>query len=76
MPRSSRYRLPLAGDLPGTFDRSSEEAQQTFTRAFSRAVRVHGGGDQAFHAAYAELKQTFEKRGDRWIPKQTPSPGA
>jgi anti-sigma B factor antagonist len=34
------------------------------------AVTVHGEGDQAFHAAYAEFKQTFEKRGDQWIPKQ------
>ena len=37
---------------------------------------VHGEGDQAFRAAYAEFKHTFEKRGDHWIPKQASSPGA
>jgi anti-anti-sigma factor len=59
----------LAGDLPGTLKRSSKEAQQTFTRALTSAVTVHGEGDQAFRAAYAEFKHTFEKRGDHWIPK-------
>ena len=34
---------------------------------------VHGEGDQAFRAAYAEFKHTFEKRGDHWIPKQASS---
>ena len=62
--------LGLAGDLPGTLERSSEEAQQTFPRALTSAMQVHGDGDQAFHAAYVEFKRTFEKRGDHWIPKQ------
>jgi hypothetical protein len=39
------------------------------------AVQVFGEGDQAFRAAYAEFKRTFEKCGDRWIPKQASSPG-
>jgi anti-anti-sigma factor len=62
--------LGLAGELPGTLERSSEEAQQSFTRALTSAVQVHGEGDQAFRAAYVEFKHTFEKRGDHWIPKQ------
>ena len=69
-PKTSRGSLAPAGELPGTLKRSSEEAQQTFTRALTSAVQVHGEGDQAFRAAYAEFKQTFEKRGDHWIPKQ------
>jgi hypothetical protein len=60
----------LAGELPGTLKRSSEEAQQTFTQALTSAVQVHGEGDQAFRAAYVEFKRTFEKRGDHWIPRQ------
>jgi anti-anti-sigma factor len=60
----------LAGDLPGTLKRSSKEARQSFTQALTSAVQVHGEGDQAFRAAYAEFKHTFEKRGDHWIPKQ------
>jgi hypothetical protein len=75
VPKSSRHSLLPAGELPGTLKRSPEEAQQTFTRALASAVQVHGEGDQAFRAAYAELKRTFEKRGDHWIPKQALSSG-
>ena len=67
---TSRPGLALAGELPGTLERSSKEAQQTFTRALTSALQVHGEGDQAFRAAYGEFKRTFEKRGDHWIPKQ------
>ena len=69
-PKTNRGSLTPAGKLPGTLERSSEEAQQTFTRALTSAVQVHGEGDQAFRAAYVEFKHTFEKRGDHWIPKQ------
>ncbi len=71
MPRSSRQRLAPAGELPGTLQRSSKEAQATFTAALASAVRVYGRGDEALRAAYVEFKRTFEKCGDHWIPKQT-----
>ena len=70
MPRSSRPGLTPAGELPGTLKRSPAEAQETFTRALTRAVRAYGDGDQADRAAYLEFKRTFEKRGDHWTPKQ------
>jgi hypothetical protein len=72
MPRTSRYGLTPAGELPGTLKRSSTEAQR-FTKALAGTVQVYGPGDQALRAAYLEFKRTFEKRGDHWIPKQ-PSP--
>ena len=75
-PETSRRGLAPAGELPGTLKRSSKEAQQTFTRALTSAVQVHGEGDQANRAAYAEFKRTFEKRGDHWIPKQASSTGS
>ena len=65
-----------AGDLPATLRRSSEQAQEAFTRALATAVQAHGEGDQAVRAAYTELKKTFEKRGNHWIPKQAPAPAA
>jgi hypothetical protein len=37
-------------------------------------VQAHGEGDQASREAYTELKKTFEKRGDHWIPKDDPGP--
>ena len=63
----------LAGELPATLKRSSKQAQETFTTALASAVQAYGGGDQAFRAAYAEFKRTFEKCGDHWIPKQAPA---
>jgi hypothetical protein len=75
VPKSSRRSLPPAGELPGTLRCSSEQAQQTFTRALTRAVQADGEGDQAVRAAFAEFKRTFEKRGDHWIPMQASPAG-
>ena len=73
MPKTSRYTMPLAGELPDTLKRSSEESREAFTRALATAVQAHGEGDQAVRAAYVEFKQAFEKCGDHWIPKQASS---
>ena len=73
MPRSSRYRPPAAGGLPGTLQRSGREAQQVFLKAREDAVRARGEGDEADRAAYAALKRKFEKRGDCWIAKAEPA---
>jgi hypothetical protein len=69
MPRSRRYRWSAAGELPGTLRRSGPEAQELFLRAREEAVRAYGEGDAAYRAAYAALKERFEKRGDHWIAK-------
>jgi hypothetical protein len=74
MPKTSRYQLPVAGELPGTLKRSPQESQEAFTRALAAAVQAHGEGDQAVRAAYTEFKRSYEKRGDHWIPKQAFSP--
>jgi hypothetical protein len=68
MPRSRRYGR--TGGLPGTVRRSCHEAQTTFTEAHENAVQTYGEGDQAYRAAFAVLKQEFEKRGDHWIAKR------
>jgi anti-sigma B factor antagonist len=65
----------LAGDLPGTVKRSSKEAQQAYAQALASAVQDYGDGDQAVRAAYVQFKRTFEKCGDRWIPKQAATAG-
>ena len=67
MPRSSRYGR--AGGLPRSVRRSCREAQAAFTEAHESAVRAYGESDQAYRAAFAVLKQEFEKRGDHWIAK-------
>jgi ChaB len=70
MPRSRRYNhLSPAGELPGTVQRSSPEAQAAFRQAREDAVQVYGEGDLADRAAYATLKKEFEKCGDHWIAR-------
>jgi len=45
----------------------------TFTKAHRDAVQAYGEGEQADRAAFAVLKQDFEKRGDHWIAKHDPA---
>jgi cation transport regulator ChaB len=73
MPKSSRYRLSAADELPATLLHSSEEAQETFRKARADAVQAHGEGDEAHRVAYRALKRKFEKRGDQWIAKADPA---
>jgi hypothetical protein len=40
MPRSSRYRLSTAGELPATLLHSSPEAQETFRKAREDAIQA------------------------------------
>jgi ChaB len=68
MPTSRRYGR--TGELPGTIRRSCHEARATFIKAQENAVRIYGEGDRAYRAAFAVLKQRFEKRGDHWIAKR------
>jgi hypothetical protein len=72
MPKNSRSGQPRPDELPGTLRRSSREAQETFIKAHDSAVQTYGEGDRADRAAYSELKQKFEKRGDHWIAKGDP----
>ena len=69
-----RSGQPRASGTPRTLQRSSREAQETFAKAHDIAVRIYGEGDQAYWAAYAALKDKFEKRGDHWIAKQPADP--
>jgi ChaB len=69
MPKTSRPGQKGAGELPGTLQRSSGDAQEAVIAARERAVQAHGESDQAYREAYTELKRTFEKRGDHWIAK-------
>jgi cation transport regulator ChaB len=73
MPRSSRYRLSTAGELPATLRHSSQEAQDAFLKARGDAIQAYGEGDEAHRAAYQALKQKFEKRGDQWIAGTSPA---
>jgi len=57
-------------DLPSTVARSDEKAQRTWQETHDSAVEQYGEGERAHRTAFASLKHTYEKSGDRWVPKK------
>ncbi|HEY8481912.1 MAG TPA: ChaB family protein [Spirillospora sp.] len=74
MPMTTKSGEPRTKELPGTLQRSSKEAQRTFAKAHDSAVKTYGEGQRAYRTAYSALKHKFEKRGDRWVPKNGKGP--
>ena len=67
--------MPIDGeDLPGTLKRSPAKAQRTFSETLASAEETYGPGERARRTAYAALKHSFEKVGDRWVAKQRKGP--
>jgi cation transport regulator ChaB len=71
--RSSGDEAKLS-ELPTTLRNSSKKAQRTFAKAHDSAVEEYGEGERAHRVAYAALKHSFEKKGDRWVAKSDPGP--
>ena len=61
-------------ELPSTLKRSPSRAQRTFGKTHDRAVEQYGEGERAHRTAFAALKHSFEKVGDRWEPKEKKGP--
>jgi cation transport regulator ChaB len=78
MPRSRQQKRGSrsGGDaeMPSTVARSDEKAQRTWKKAHDSAVEEYGEGERAHRTAFAALKHTYEKRGDRWVPKDEKGP--
>ena len=66
--------MPDRDDMPATIKRSPEKAQRTWKETHDSAVETYGEGERAYRTAYAALKRSFEKRGDRWVPKKEKGP--
>lgn len=66
--------MPAREELPDTLRRSPRKAQDTWIEAHDSAVDSYGEGRRAHQVAYAALKHTFEKVGDRWKPKEGKGP--
>lgn len=73
MPKTTKSGKPRE-ELPGTLQRSPEEAQRTFAKAHDSAVEIYGEGERAHRTAYGALKHKFEKTGDHWEPKKGKGP--
>jgi cation transport regulator ChaB len=74
MPKTTKSGKPRAEELPGTLRRSPAKAQRTWAKAHDQAVEQYGEGERAHRTAFAALKHSFEKVGDRWVPKNGRGP--
>jgi cation transport regulator ChaB len=74
MPKMSKRGKVVRAELPDTLKRSPKEAQETFAKAHDSAAETYGEGERAHRTAYSALKHKFEKKGDRWVPKDGKGP--
>jgi ChaB/Rho termination factor, N-terminal domain len=66
--------MPVRKDLPSTLRRSSKEVQHKWSVIHDAAVEQYGEGERAHRTAFARLKDTHERRGDRWVEKKRRGP--
>jgi cation transport regulator ChaB len=69
MPKTTKTGEPKKSELPSTVRRSGKRAQRTFAKAHDAALAEYGDEERAHRVAYAALKHTHEKVGDRWERK-------
>jgi cation transport regulator ChaB len=74
MPKTTPGGTPKQDELPSTLQRSNAKAQRTFAEAHDAAAEQYGSEERAHRVAYAALKHSFEKVGDRWLPKKRKGP--
>jgi cation transport regulator ChaB len=74
MPKTTARGTAKQSELPATLRRSPAKAQRTFAKAHDSAVKEYGEGERAHRVAYAALKHSLEKVGDRWEPKDRKGP--
>ena len=66
--------MPAKEELPSTLRRSPDKAQRTWSKAHDSAVQTYGEGERAHRTAFAAVKQSHEKVGDHWEPKDHKGP--
>jgi cation transport regulator ChaB len=66
--------MPVREDLPATLKRSPKHAQEIYSETHDSAVESYGEGERAHRTAFAALKHSYEKVGDRWQPKKRRGP--
>jgi cation transport regulator ChaB len=74
MPKTTKSGKPKKVELPSTVNRSNTKAQRTFAKAYDAGADQYGSEERAHRVAYAALKRSFEKVGDRWLPKKESGP--
>ena len=74
MPKMTSGDKPKQSELPSTLKKSSAKAQRTFAKTHDSAADQYGEGERAHRTAYAALKHTHERKGDRWVAKDEKGP--
>ena len=74
MPKMASGSRVKQSELPSTLRKSSAKAQRTFAKAHDSAAEQYGEGERAHRTAFAALKQTHERKGDRWVAKAKSGP--
>jgi hypothetical protein len=74
VPKTTRSGKAKQDELPSTLQRSGDKAQRTYAKAHDSAADSYGEGERANRTAFAALKHTHEKVGDRWEPKEEKGP--
>jgi cation transport regulator ChaB len=69
VPKTTKSGKPKQSELPSTLQNSGGKAQRTFTKAYDAAIDQYGDEQRAHQVAYAALKHTHEKVGDKWKKK-------
>lgn len=62
-------------ELPSTLKRSDDHAQEIFIETHESALESYEGDEERAHrVAYAALKHSYKKQGDRWVKKDRKGP--
>jgi cation transport regulator ChaB len=70
MPKTTKSGQAKESELPSTLRRSPKKAQRTFAKAHDSAADEYGDERRANQVAWAAVKHSFEKVGDRWAKKE------
>jgi cation transport regulator ChaB len=70
MPKTTKDGSAKPSELPSTLKRSPKKAQRTFAKAHDSAADEYGDEKRANQVAWAAVKHSFEKVGDRWALKE------
>jgi cation transport regulator ChaB len=70
MPKTTRNGKAKKDELPSTLRRSPAKAQRTYAKAHDSALDEYGDERRANQVAWAAVKHSFEKVGDRWARKE------
>src|SRR3954451_13486094 len=62
-------------DLPSTLDRSPEKVRRAYAETLDSALETYDGDEARAHrVAWAAVKHIAEKKGDRWVLKESYGP--